>query len=86
MNATGTGFVLQDVTQFMDFGSFNLHVEVRELFSLRSGHLNLEINIFDISFIVISCPFLFHFYISRPDQPGTRKTRTKLARVSNSIT
>ena len=72
-NATGIGFQLQDVTKSMHSRVLNLHLEVRVLFSLHSGHLNLEINIFHIAYTVTFYPFLFHFYISCPDQPGKRK-------------
>ena len=30
MNTTGTGFDLEDVTQFMEFKVFDLNLEVRE--------------------------------------------------------
>ena len=42
-------------------------------FPLCFGHPNLEINIFPISYTVISYQFLSHFYISCPDKPGIRK-------------
>ena len=67
-------------------GVLNLHLEVRELFSLRSGHPNLEINVFHISYTIIFYPFLFHFYISCLDQPGMMETRMQLAGVFNSRT
>ena len=59
-------------------GSLNLHLEVRESVSLLSGHPNLEINIFHISYAIIYYPFLFHFYISCLDQAGIMETRTQL--------
>ena len=64
----------------------NLHLEVSELFFLRSGHPNLEINIFHISYTITFYPFLFYFYISCLNQPGMRETRMQLAQVFNSKT
>ena len=63
-----------------------MHLEVRELVSLRFGHPNLEINIFHKSYTIIFYPILFHFYISCIDQPGMRETRIQLALVFNSRT
>ena len=60
-----------------------MNLEVMELFSLRSGHPKLEINIFHISFTIIFYPFLFHFYISFLDQPGIRETKMQLAGVNS---
>ena len=44
-----------------------------ELFSLRSGHSNIEINIFHRIYTIIFYPFVFYFYIACPDQPGMRE-------------
>ena len=73
-----------------------MHLEVREGFPLRSGHPNLEINIFQITNAIIllslnlllevkliSYPFLCHFYISCLVQPGIKETRARLVRVRN---
>ena len=62
--------------QFMDLMFLNLHLEVREWFPLLSGHSNLQINIFHISYTVIFDPFLFHFCFSCQDEPGIREKRT----------
>ena len=83
MNATDTAFELKDVKQVMDFTFFNLHLQVRELFPLRSRHLKLEKNISHICYNIIFPPFLFHFYIFCLDQRGIRETKTGLARVLN---
>ena len=52
----------------------NLHLEVRESFLLRSEHPHSEINLFHISYTVISYPFLFQFYISYLDEAGIKET------------
>ena len=54
----------------MDLAVLNLNLEVMELFSLSSGHPNLELNIFHITYTIIFYPFLFHFYISCLYQSG----------------
>ena len=65
-NGTHTVFELHYVTQFMDFGVLNLHLEVTELFSLRSGYRNLEIKIFRVSFaFFLSSSLSFPYFSSR---------------------
>ena len=70
----------------MVLGFLNLHLEVREWFPLLSGQYKLEINLFYIRYTNIFYPFLFHFYISCPDQPWIKETWTQLAQVLNSWT
>ena len=60
MNATGTGFSTQARKAGHGFLIFlNLHLEVRELFSLRFKHPNIEMNYS----IKVTLSFFIHFYL-----------------------
>ena len=63
----------------MDLAVLNLNLEVMELFSLSSGHPNLEINIFHVSdriFLSISILFLYFLFKSARDKLNMNATGT----------
>ena len=82
-NGTRTGFKLHYVPHLSILGFLNLHLEVVESFLILSGHYNLRINIFHLTYTIIFYPVLFHFYIACLDHAGIRETKTGLARVLN---